>query len=58
MEIGDNVTYGGRTYILLGVEPMSVPDRKAQLEDVETGETVSIPCSLLAQRGAGFGQDP
>ena len=54
MEIGDTLTYNGRTYVLLGMEPMSVPDRKAQLRDTETGEIVSVPCSILAQSSEGF----
>jgi hypothetical protein len=56
MEIGDTLTYNGRTYVLLGMEPMSVPDRKAQLRDTETGEIVSVPCSILAQSSEGFGE--
>ena len=58
MEIGENVTYNGRSYVLLGIEPMSVPDRKAELREPETGEIVSVPCSFLAQTGQGFGEDP
>jgi hypothetical protein len=58
MEIGNTLTYEGRTYVLVGLEPMSVPDRKADVRDVETGEVVSIPCSILAQLGEGLGKDP
>jgi hypothetical protein len=57
MEIGEVVNYDGRAYVLVGIEPMSVPDRKAELRDQETGETISIPYSLLVQLGRGFGQD-
>ena len=28
MKIGDNVHYGGRVYVLRGMDPMSVPDRE------------------------------
>jgi hypothetical protein len=43
MEIGDLVTYQGRSYVLRGLEPMSVPERHADLEDAETGEQISAP---------------
>ena len=33
MEIGDLVTYQGRAYVLRGLEPMSVPNRRVELED-------------------------
>jgi hypothetical protein len=58
MEIGEVLTYNGRTYVLLGLQPMSVPDRRAELEDTETGEVVSIPCSLLAQTSEGLSEQP
>jgi hypothetical protein len=54
MEIGKVLNYDGRTYVLLGMEPMSVPDRRADLEDTETGEVLMVPCSLLAQCSQGF----
>jgi hypothetical protein len=56
MEIGKVLNYDGRTYVLLGMEPMSVPDRKAELQDTETAEVVRIPCSLLAQTGEGLSE--
>jgi len=56
MEIGEVLNYDGRAYVLLGLQPMSVPDRRAELEDTETGEVVSIPCSLLAQSSEGLGE--
>jgi hypothetical protein len=52
MEIGDLVTYQGCAYVLRGLEPMSVPNRRAELEDPETGELVVVP---LAEVSA---QDP
>jgi hypothetical protein len=57
MKIGEVVNYNARSYVLLGIEPMSLPDRKADLRDQETGEIVAIPCSLLAQSSEGFGQE-
>ena len=58
MKIGEVLTYDGRMYVLLGLEPMSVPDRKADLRDTETGEIVALPCALLAQSSEGLSQDP
>ena len=43
MQIGDLVTYQGRSYVLCGLDPMSVPERRAQLEDPETGELHFVP---------------
>jgi hypothetical protein len=43
MTIGDLVLYQGRRYYLRGLDPMSVPDRRAILEDAETGHEVSVP---------------
>ena len=42
MEIGGNVTYHGRVLVLLGHDPMSVPERYAQVEDPETGERFQV----------------
>jgi hypothetical protein len=43
MAIGDLVLHCGRRYRLLGIDPMSVTDRCAELEDLETGEHVRVP---------------
>ena len=43
MEIGDLVTYRGRPCYLRGLEPMSVPDRRVELEDAATGECEHVP---------------
>jgi hypothetical protein len=42
MEIGDDVNYRGRVLVLLGHDPMSVPDRHAQVADRETGERFDV----------------
>ena len=42
MEIGNLVTYQGRAYVLRGLEPMSVPERRADLEDPDTGERLTV----------------
>jgi hypothetical protein len=43
MHIGDLVTHNGETYVLRGLDPMSVPDRRAVLEHAETGERCQVP---------------
>ena len=48
MEIGDLVTYQGRAYVLRGLEPMSVPNRRAELEDAESGEVVVVPLAEVS----------
>jgi hypothetical protein len=48
MAIGDLVLYLGRRYKLLGIDPMSVTDRRADLEDLETGERVRAPLAEVS----------
>ena len=43
MAIGDLVLYHGRRYYLRGLDPMSVSDRRAELEDADTGEVLRVP---------------
>jgi hypothetical protein len=43
MEIGSLVNYQGRPYYLRGLDPMSVTDRQAELEDAFTHERISVP---------------
>jgi hypothetical protein len=43
MKIGDLVLYQGRFHYLRGLDPMSVPNRRAVLEDAQTGEEVRPP---------------
>ena len=47
MRIGDPVTYQGRRYVLRGLDPMGIPDRLADIEDVESGEVIRVPVSEL-----------
>jgi hypothetical protein len=47
MRIGDPVIYQERRYVLRGLDPMSVPDRLADIEDAETGEVIRVPFSEL-----------
>jgi hypothetical protein len=50
MEIGDFVTYADGVYVLRGLDPMSVPDRHAQLEDPASGEHISVPLAEVSPR--------
>jgi hypothetical protein len=47
VRIGDVVIYDGRRVVLLGVEPMSVPERSARVRDLETGEELDVPYDEL-----------
>jgi hypothetical protein len=54
MKIGDVVIHGDREVVLLGVEPMSVPDRRARVRDVATGEERDVPVDELERRDEGL----
>ena len=43
MAIGDYVLYQGRRFVLLGIDPMSVTNRRAELQDPDTGELLRVP---------------
>jgi hypothetical protein len=49
MEIGTAVTYRGRACVLRGLDPMSVDDRRALLEDQQTGERVWVPLTEVEE---------
>jgi hypothetical protein len=51
LRIGDHVAYDGRLYVVLGLDPMSVPGRRVDLEDVETGERRRVPLAELEDGG-------
>ena len=53
MNIDDLVLHEGRRYYLRGLDPMSVPDRQAMLEDAETGERLSVPVEEIAPCSTG-----
>jgi len=55
MRIGDPVLHQGRRYYLRGLDPMSVPDRQAVLEDAETGEEVRVPLADVEPERPGGG---
>ena len=50
MRIGDFLDYEGRRYILRGLDPMGVPERRADLEDAGTGELIRVPIAALDAR--------
>jgi hypothetical protein len=54
MQIGDEVIYHGRVLILRGIEPMSVPTRRAEVEDPATGERFVVPLAELEPPPPGF----
>jgi hypothetical protein len=59
MRIGDQVIHHGRVLVLLGHDPMSVPDRRAEVEDPATGERFHVPLDELRPAEPGVeGFDP
>jgi hypothetical protein len=50
MQLGSLVTHKGRPYYLRGLDPMSVSDRQAELEDAFTGARVSVPLAEVEER--------
>ncbi len=48
MRIGDPVIYQGKPYVLRGLDPMGIPDRYADIEDVDTGVAIRVPVSELS----------
>jgi hypothetical protein len=49
MRIGDHVIYRGVVLVLVGHEPMSVPDRRAQVEDPASGERFDVAYDELEE---------
>jgi hypothetical protein len=59
MQIGDHVIHKRRVLVLLGHEPMSVPDRRAEVQDPATGERFYVPLDELRPADPGAeGFDP
>jgi hypothetical protein len=50
MQLGTLVIHKGRPYYLRGLDPMSVSDRQAELEDAFTGARVSVPLDEVEER--------
>jgi hypothetical protein len=51
MTLGETVIYEGQRYVLCGLEPMSVSDRHAVLQDPENGAILWVPIELVATEG-------
>ena len=51
MQLGSLVFHKGRPYYLRGLDPMSVSDRQAELEDAFTGTRVCVPLDEVEERG-------
>ena len=49
MRIGDKVIYHGIVLVLAGHEPMSVPERRAQVEDPASGELFNVAYDELEE---------
>jgi hypothetical protein len=49
MRVGETLIWRGRVYRAVGFEPMSLPDRTAELLDVLTGERIHVPMKDLVR---------
>ena len=58
MKIGDLVTFRGRSCYLRGLDPMSVSDRRAELEDACTGERFAAPLDEVKPAAERFDENP
>ena len=48
MRIGDLLDYEGKQYIVRGLDPMGVPERRVILEDPKTGQEVAAPADEVS----------
>jgi len=46
--IGDLVAWRGRLCVLRGIDPMSVPERRAEVEECASGERRRAPLAELS----------
>jgi hypothetical protein len=51
MRIGDHFTLDGRLFVLVGLDPMGVAERRAELEDPATGERLFVLVCALSEGG-------
>ena len=58
MNIGDLVTFRGRACYLRGLDPMSVSDRRAELEDACSGECFAAPLAEVEPAVERFDEKP
>lgn len=52
IRIGQSVRHGGRRCYVVGIGPMSVPGRKVELHDAQSGAISSVPLDELEPDGA------
>jgi hypothetical protein len=48
VSLGQLIRWNGRLLRVCGFEPMSIPDRRIELEDVRSGELIRVPLVELA----------
>lgn len=48
LQIGDFVIWRGRLFVLRGIDPMSVPNRRADIEECATGERMRAPLDEIS----------
>ena len=58
MNIGDLVTFRGRSCYLRGLDPMSVSERRAELEDAATGERFAALLDEVKAPAERFDEKP
>jgi hypothetical protein len=56
MQLGSLVIWKGRPYYLRGLDPMSVSDRQAELEDAFTGARIFVPLDEVEDREGRDGE--
>ena len=54
-QIGDLVTWRGRLCVLRGIDPMSVAERRADLEECASGERLRPPLDELSRGSEAAG---
>jgi hypothetical protein len=48
MRLGEEVIHDGRLLVLRGLDPMSVADGRAEVEDPATGQRALVPIAELS----------
>jgi hypothetical protein len=49
MNLGSKVVYQGRTYVLVGIDPMNVTNRRAYLHDVASADVIEVPLDQVEE---------
>jgi hypothetical protein len=58
VRLGEKVKWRGCVYVLRGFEPMSVPERRAQLEDPVSKQRIFVSVAELEGPGPGIRHSP